>query len=159
PGTFSGNVNQVQRLVITAPGGLATAGGTFTLSYGASSNQSAVVAFSPTPTTLRQNVQTALNIFGTGPNAIATLISSPTDLNQVVIDITFTNLLGGTRLQALKLDGGNTTGGNLSGATGTTAVITTGSGNEVQDITLPTAADATTGGTFTMVYLSDSVAS
>src|SRR5262249_18540711 len=91
PGTSSGNVNQVQRLVITAPGGLATAGGTFTLSYGAGSTQSQPVAFSPTPTSLRQNVQSALGtMFGGGatPNATATLVSSPTDPNQVVIDIT-----------------------------------------------------------------------
>src|SRR5262249_35047703 len=74
-------------------------------------------------------------------------------------DITFINLLGGTPLQPIKVDGGNTTTGGLTGATGTTAIITPGVGNEVQDIALPTAADASTGGTFAMVYLSDAVSS
>ena len=118
----------------------------------------------PSPTILQTRIAgTLANIFpaavGAPANIAVTLVSSPTDPNNAVYDVTFTGTMAGIKLQALKLDGGNTSNdANLTGVTGTTSVITAGAGNEVQHIAMPVTAGINTTGTFSMVYLTHDVA-
>jgi hypothetical protein len=138
---FTTPIDEIQRLAFSD-----VEGGTFMLAAAGFSTAGAI-EWSNTPSTLRENIQGALDaIYGEG-NAIVSLTATDVLTSTDVIDILFSKQLSKTNLPRLSLDDSQLTGASSEGRLTT---IVDGVGNDIQRLSFTGAIDESS--TFTLSY-------